>query len=91
MTETKTQTVVRSRTELDKALRRAQLPAQEENVLRMRYGVAASHDTVLEMRGESMPEVHAELQQIEQRVLQAMEQNVDAGRLGEIIARMRRM
>ena len=90
-TATQTKTAVRTRAEFDKALRQANLPALEENVLRMRFGIAASDDLVLEMRGDTHAETRDELQRMEQRALAAVDTDVDADRRAAIIARMRKI
>ncbi len=89
---TKTETLVRTRAEFDRALRQANLSAEEENVLRMRYGVAAPDDAVLSFRGAEQPEVAAQLAEMEQRALAMLQnQRVDDGRRASIIARMKRI
>ncbi|MBI5609069.1 MAG: hypothetical protein HY902_09325 [Deltaproteobacteria bacterium] len=97
MIRTKTETLVRTRTEFDRALRQANLSAEEENVLRMRYGVVAPDDTVLSFRGTDLagagqPELAAQLAEMEQRALAMLQnQRVDDGRRASIIARMKRI
>jgi hypothetical protein len=97
VTQTKTQTVVRTRQELDRALRTAALPAQEEQVLRMRYGIAAAGDAQLEFRGSGEAALEAQLVAMEQRALQAIQghhaaaEPVDASRRASIIDRLRRL
>lgn len=92
MIRTKTETLVRTRTEFDRALRQVDLSAEEENVLRMRYGVVAPDDTVLSFRGAERPELAAQLAEMEQRALAMLQnQRVDDGRRASIIARMKRI
>ncbi len=92
MIRTKTETLVRTRTEFDRALRTANLSAEEENVLRMRYGVTAQDDMVLSFRGDDQPEVAAQLADLEQKALAMLQnQKVDDGRRASIIARMKRI
>lgn len=95
MTDTKTQTAtrttVRTRAEFDRALRQVDLPAQEENVLRMRYGIAASADHVLHMRGQDDPALAQTLAEIEARAIAALDTGVDAGKRSAIIERMRKL
>lgn len=89
---TKTETLVRTRTEFDRALRQANLSAEEENVLRMRYGVAAADDMELSFRGAEQPELAAQLAEMEQKALAMLQnQRVDDGRRASIIARMKRI
>ncbi len=91
MSRTKTQTVVRSRVELDLALRQVQLTAQEENVLRMRYGVALAADAPLQFRDPEQLAQREELIELERRAVQAVHDRVDSQRLTSIIDRMRRL
>ncbi len=95
MTDTKTQTAtrtaVRTRAEFDRALRQANLPALEENVLRMRYGIAAPADHPLQMRGEDEPALAQALAEIEARALAALDAGVDASKRSAIIERMRKL
>ncbi|MSQ84527.1 MAG: hypothetical protein EXR77_16880 [Myxococcales bacterium] len=90
-TQTKTKTTVRSRQAFDRALQQVELPAQEENVLRMRYGIAASNDLVLVMRGQDNPELAHTLAEMEQRALAAVDTSVDASKRSAIIERMRKI
>lgn len=48
------------------------LTAAEEKVVRMRYGLKAPDDMVLEQVGQDSPEVAAKLAEIEQRALAAV-------------------
>lgn len=91
MSQTKTQTVVRTRVELDQALRRAQLTAEEENVLRMRYGVPLDPTAPLELRGQAQPEVRAQLALLEKQLLTPTTTDVDEGRRATIIDRLRKL
>ncbi len=91
MSRTKTQTVVRTRAELDLALRQVQLTAQEENVLRMRYGVPLAADALLQFRDPEAEAQRAELIDLERRAVHAMDNRVDSQRLTSIIDRMRRL
>lgn len=88
-TATRVRTEVRTKAAFDVALRQADLSAQEENVLRMRHGIAAPGDAVLAMRGLDRPETREALVEIEARALAAVEGQVDSARLQAIIARMR--
>lgn len=91
MSRTKTQTIVRTRVELDLALRQVQLTAQEENVLRMRYGVPMAADAPLQFRDPEQEAARAELLDLERRAVQSLDNRVDAQRLTSIIDRMRRL
>lgn len=98
MTElkTKTRTAVRTRAEFDRALQQANLPALEDSVLRMRYGIAASEELVLQARGQDNPETAAALQQIEARAVAMLhaapdDPAIDAGKRNAIIERLRRI
>ncbi|MBM4344806.1 MAG: hypothetical protein FJ100_15675 [Deltaproteobacteria bacterium] len=90
-THTATRTAVRTRAEFDRALRQVELPAQEENVLRMRYGIAAADDHPLQMRGQDDPALAQALAEIESRALAAFEAGVDANKRSAIIERMRKL
>ncbi len=89
--QTQTKTAVRTKGAFDRALRQADLPALEENVLRMRYGITLTDDAPLHMRGDSHPEAREELLRLEQRALAALDTAVDADRRDAIIARMRKI
>lgn len=96
MTQTKTQTVVRTRADFDRALREVALPAQEEQVLRMRYGIAVAPETTLEFRTSGVAATDAELVALERKALQAIQgagtgEPVDAERRASIIDRLRRL
>lgn len=91
VSRTKTQTVVRTRVELDVALRQVELTAQEDNVLRMRYGVPMAADAPLQFRDPQDPALRAELIDLERRAVLAMDNRVDSQRLTSIIDRMRRL
>lgn len=91
VSRTKTQTVVRTRAEFDLALRQVQLTAQEENVLRMRYGVPLAADALLQFRDPEPEAQRAELIDLERRAVHAMDNRVDSQRLTSIIDRMRRL
>ncbi len=91
MSRTKTQTAVRTRAEFDVALRQVQLTSLEENVLRMRFGIALAADAPLHFHGEESAELGEELAAIERRALQAIDSKVDTQRLSSIIDRMRRI
>jgi len=51
---------------------RSRLTAMEEQVIRMRYGIAAPADHEIEFRGQDFEETRLRLLQIEQRVLEAL-------------------
>lgn len=91
VSRTKTQTSVRTRAEFDVALRQVQLTSLEENVLRMRYGIALAADAPLHFHGDESAELGEELAAIERRALQALDTKVDTQRLSSIIDRMRRI
>lgn len=105
MTKSKTQatfthTIVRTRTEADVALRQARLTAEEEKVLRMKYGIPLEASVSLEAPG-LQTEARAELEAMERRTLAIVTGNVeaagvdsasiDARRRSAIIERMRKM
>ena len=92
-TRTKTQVVVRTRAEFDVAIRTAGLDAEEEKVLRMRYGIGLDAAAVLEQRGQDSEESRQTLAQIEQRAVAGVQAQaaVDAPRRAAIIERLRRM
>lgn len=52
-----------------RTLESAPLTAEEEKILRMRYGIGASAEQQLEKQGEEHPETRAKLAMIEQIVL----------------------
>jgi len=92
--KTKTQVSVQTRTQADVALRSAGLYAEEEKVLRMRYGIPMDLQATLEMRGQDHDETRAQLAQLEQRALAAVtapQPGVDSDRRAAIIERLRKM
>lgn len=92
MSRTKTETVVRTRQALDHALRQVGLTAEEENVLRMRYGVTLDEGVALEFVGQDRAETRAQLQDLERRALVGVAANrIDSGRRASIIERMKRL
>lgn len=98
VTTTKTQTVIRTRVDFDRALREVRLPAQEEQVLRMRYGIVAAPETELEFRGIDQTDVQEALTRLELRALANLQDragasthSVDAQRRSAIIERMRKI
>ncbi len=94
-TQTRTRPVIRTRTEADVALRQANLTALEENVLRMRYGIALDPAAALRWHGEENPALSGQLQVMEAEAvanLQAQGQGeVDAVAKAALIARLRKL
>jgi hypothetical protein len=91
VSKTKTTVEVRTKVEADVALRRADLTAQEEQVLRMRYGIAIDASAPLEMRGDDHAEARIQLEAMTRRALGAVQAEVDTDRRDAIIERLRRM
>ena len=91
MSKTKTTVEVRTKVEADIALRRAGLTAEEEQVLRMRYGIGIDPAAPLEMRGDDNAEARARLEAITVRALTAVQAEVDTAKRDAIIERLRRM
>lgn len=90
-TQTRTRTVIRTRSAFDEALRHANLTAQEEQVLRMRYGISADLHAPLAYADADDAALHAQLSAIEQKVLAHLRGSVDAGRREAIIDRLKGM
>lgn len=87
-TQTRTRTVIRTRTAFDEALRTAELTAQEEQVLRMRYGISADPSAPLPFVDEDEA-TRAQLAAIEQKVIAHLRGHVDASRRDAIIDRLK--
>ncbi len=98
--QTTTHTIVRTRTEADVALRQAHLTAEEEKVLRMKYGIPLDMAVALDAPG-LQTEARAQLESLEQRALAGVQiqaqggvdsrGSVDSLRRAAIIERMRKM
>jgi adenosylcobinamide amidohydrolase len=87
---TVTHTIVRTRTEADVALRQARLTAEEEKVLRMKYGIPIDPVASLEAPGLET-DARVELEAMEKRATAAVAGSVDSGKRNAIIERMRKM
>ncbi len=64
---TKTTTATKSRVDVW-----SKLTAEEERVVRMRYGIGLRPEDKLELRGQQNPETRAQLARIEQQALEAL-------------------
>lgn len=71
----KTTTVTKTnvREQIAEAVRSGRFTAEEEQVLRMRYGIAAKSDEVLEARGQRFPETRAQLAMLEKQAADAID------------------
>ena len=88
-TQTRTRTVIRTKTAFDQALRQANLTAQEEQVLRMRYGISAEPGAPLPFADADDAALHAQLSAIENKVIAHLKGQVDAVRREAIIDRLK--
>jgi hypothetical protein len=91
VSKTQTRTVVRTKTAFDEALRRVELPAVEEQVLRMRYGISADPHAPLPFVGDNDPALRAQLVALEQQAVAHLRTRVDTDRRESIIERLKQL
>jgi len=76
-TTTKTRVTKLTREQVTRALNKARLTPEEENVVRLRYGIGVSPDQKLEFRGRDNEELSIRLAMLEKELLERLESAQD--------------